>query len=83
MYRSLITAVTLLSIVSAEAFAATSPSTPVRAAHTMTQVAQSNPSGKHTVALHSVKLHKIAKATIDRSRALKAAVKSIPSKPAG
>ena len=83
MKRSLITAVALLSIVSAPAFAATAASTPVKPAQTMTQAAPAKPAVKHVASGHSLKVHRIAKTALGHKTAPKASVKSGPAKSAG
>lgn len=77
MYRSLITAVSLLTLVSAPAFAATSGSTPPKAAHVTSKVAPAKPAGKQNIASHGAKTHRLAKTGrhIPRTN-----VKAMPSK---
>jgi hypothetical protein len=76
MYRSLITAATLLTLVSAPALAATSGSTPPKAAHAMSKPVK--PAGKQTIASHGAKTHRLAKTT--NRHIPKSNVKAMPSK---
>ncbi len=78
MYRSLITAVSLLTLVSAPAFAATSESTPPKASHAMSKAALVKPAGKQSIASHGAKTHRLAKTT--NRHIPKSNVKAMPSK---
>jgi hypothetical protein len=80
MYRSLITAVSLLTLASAPAFAATSASTPPKATHAMSKVAPVKPAEKHRIASRNLKTHRTAKTAGRHTSNSKMSAKAMPSK---